>query len=323
MSRPPEVSVIIPTRDRWPLLRVTLEGALRQEGTELEVVVVDDGSEDDTPQRLAEVPDSRVRVVRHERPRGVASARNRGIAAARGKWAAFLDDDDLWSPRKLRAQLDTAESREAGFAYCAAVVVDEGTVPFYALPLPEPTTLARELLSANVIASGSSNVIARTGLLRSLGGFDERLVQLADWDLWIRLAHVAPAAVCPEVLVAYVEHPGNMLLVHEPDVWRELEVLVAKHADADPPIRLEPDLVDFARWTARGHSRAGRRLKAFQTYMGVALRHRSISDVLRGVRVLTLGKWVRPRSAGLSDPAPAPAWLDLYRGQTGHLRSRS
>jgi glycosyltransferase involved in cell wall biosynthesis len=274
-------------------------------------VVVDDGSQDDTPQRLAEVRDPRVRVLRHERSRGVASARNRGIAEAHGEWIAFLDDDDLWSPRKLRAQLDAAHEHEAGFAYCSAVVVDEGAEPFYAPPLTDPTTLARDLLNVNVMPGGSSNVIARTELVRSLGGFDERLVQLADWDLWIRLAQAAGAAACPEVLVAYVEHPRNMLLVHEPDVARELELLVAKHAGADPPLGLEPDRLDFARWTARGHGRAGRRRKAFQLYMRVALRHRSFSDVLRGVRVLALGRRARPRSARM--PIPTPAWLDLYR----------
>jgi glycosyltransferase involved in cell wall biosynthesis len=311
MSSPPEVSVVIPTRDRWPRLQVTLGGALRQQRVELEVVVVDDGSQDETPRRLAEVRDPRVRLVRHERSRGVARARNRGIAEARGKWVAFLDDDDLWSPRKLRAQLDAAEAHEAGFAYCAAVVVDEGADPFYAPPFTDPAKLARDLLSVNVMPGGSSNVIARTELIRSLGGFDERLVQLADWDLWIRLAHVAPAAACPEVLVAYVEHPRNMLLVQEPDVGRELELLVAKHAGADPPLRLEPDRLDFARWTARGHGRAGRRVKAFQIYMRVALRHRSLSDVLRGVRVLTIGQPARRLWAGV--PAPIPAWLDVYR----------
>jgi glycosyltransferase involved in cell wall biosynthesis len=311
MSSPPEVSVIVPTRDRWPLLEVTLQGALGQERTELEVVVVDDGSQDDTPRRLSEIRDPRVRVVRHERPRGVAGARNQGIAAARGKWVAFLDDDDLWSPRKLRAQLDAAHEQEAGFAYCAAVVVDEGAAPFYSPPLTDPAKLARDLLRVNVMPGGSSNVIARTELVRSLGGFDEQLEQLADWDLWIRLAQVARAAACPEVLVAYVEHPRNMLLVHEPDVARELELLVAKHAGADPPVRLEPDRLHFARWRARGHGRAGRRRKAFQLYMRVALRHRTLSDVLRAVRVLALGPRAHPRSARV--PIPTPEWLDLYR----------
>jgi glycosyltransferase involved in cell wall biosynthesis len=288
---------------------VTLGAALRQEEVELEVVVVDDGSRDETPRRLAELPDPRVRVVRHDRSRGVARARNRGIAEARGNWVAFLDDDDLWSPNKLRAQLDAAHAENAGFAYCAAVVVDERAKPFYAPPLVDPSTLARDLLGVNVVPGGSSNVIVRTELVRSLGGFDERLVQLADWDLWIRLAQVTPAAACEDVLVAYVEHPRNMLLVHESDVGRELELVVAKHADADPPLRFEPDRLDFARWRARGQGRAGRRVKAFNLYLHLALRHRSAPDLLRGVRVLALGRRARPRPARV----PAPAWLELYR----------
>src|SRR2546421_12955356 len=105
MMAAPEATVIIPTRDRWPLLAVTLCGALAQEGVTLEVIVVDDGSVDQTPRRLAEVIDERVRVIRHPSSRGVAAARNSAIAAARGEWLAFLDDDDLWAPHKLRIQL--------------------------------------------------------------------------------------------------------------------------------------------------------------------------------------------------------------------------
>src|SRR6476469_688180 len=80
--RTPEVSVVIPTRDRWWLLSMTVRGALGPEGVRHEVIVVDDGSRDETPDRLAAVGDHRLRVVRHEVSRGVAAARNSGIAEA-------------------------------------------------------------------------------------------------------------------------------------------------------------------------------------------------------------------------------------------------
>src|SRR5436190_21061432 len=94
----PEVSVVIPTRDRWDLLRTTLGGALGQRRVSHEVIVVDDGSADETPTRLAEVSDPRLRTVRLGRSMGAAAARNRGLAEARGDWVAFLDDDDVWAP---------------------------------------------------------------------------------------------------------------------------------------------------------------------------------------------------------------------------------
>jgi glycosyltransferase involved in cell wall biosynthesis len=313
VTSPPEVTVVIPTRGRWSLLSLTLAGALGQEGVDHEVVIVDDGSRDETRQRLGEMGDARLRVVRNERPLGVAAARNRGIAEARGEWVAFLDDDDLWSPRKLRVQVDAAKAHGADFAYSAAVVADARLNPFYAPPLPDPETLAQELRLANVIPAGSSNVLARVGLIRAVGGLDERFSELDDWDLWIRLAHAGRAAASPEVLVAYVEHSANMPSGRETNLVEELDMLVRKHAAATPPIALEPDQLDFARWVARGHGRAGRRRQAFSAYLGAAVRHRSPTDVLRGIRVLVGGQPPRFRPGGRDRPAPEPAWLESYR----------
>ena len=100
----PEVSVVVPTHSRWDLLSTAaLPAAFGQEAVDIEVVIVDDGSTDSTVERLAEMSDPRVRVIRHERARGVAQARNAGIAAARGTWIALLDDDDLWAPKDRKS----------------------------------------------------------------------------------------------------------------------------------------------------------------------------------------------------------------------------
>jgi glycosyltransferase involved in cell wall biosynthesis len=227
---PPEVTAVIPTRDRWRRLSLALKGALCQEDVDVEVVVVDEASSDETPARLADLDDPRVRVFRHERPLGVAQARNRGIGEARGEWVAFLDDDDVWSPRKLRAVLDAASSRRARFAYSGAVHLDERmrTVRFeYA---PDPDRLPDRILESCVVPAGSSNMVSRIELLRRLGGFDERLFHLADWDLWIRLADAAPAAAAPELLVGYVHHPSNMLMRDPYDALDELDYLVGRIA---------------------------------------------------------------------------------------------
>jgi hypothetical protein len=292
---------------------VTLEGALGQDDVNHEVVVVDDGSPDETRERLAQVRDPRLRVVRSERPRGVAAARNVGLAEARGTWVAFLDDDDLWAPSKLRIQLAAAAASRADFAYAAAVVVDERYRAFHLPRLPNPTTLATELRAANVMPAGSSNVIARADLLREVGGLDERFAELDDWDLWLRLAHAGSAAAAPEVLVAYVEHSANMPSAQRTDLTAELNLLMAKHAAGDPPIRVEPDRLDFARWVARGHGRAGRRLAAARAYAGAAVRNGTLSDAARALRVLAAGQ---PRRFGQGDAAPTPAWLERYRRAT-------
>src|SRR6266576_355151 len=157
----PDVSVIIPTRDRWELLSsLSLPSARGQEDLDLEVLVVEDGSTDETENRLRAIGDPRLVVLRSNTSTGVAGARNRGIAAARGEWLAFLDDDDLWSPRKLRSQLDVANATPADFVYTSTGVVDAGGEAIESQAAPDPATFHEQLLTWNVIGGGS-NVLAR------------------------------------------------------------------------------------------------------------------------------------------------------------------
>ena len=107
------ISVVIPTHNRSALLSRTLASALAQRGVEMRVIVVDDGSRDETAAMLARVGDPRLTILRHEQARGVSAARNAGIAAATGEWVAFLDDDDLWSPTKLAEQVSAATDAKA------------------------------------------------------------------------------------------------------------------------------------------------------------------------------------------------------------------
>ncbi|MGH3134034.1 MAG: glycosyltransferase family 2 protein [Gaiellaceae bacterium] len=279
-----DVSVVIPTRSRWQLLSTAaLPAALGQEGVDHEVIVVDDGSDDETPERLAEIDDPRLRALRNESSLGVAAARNAGIGAARGRWVSFLDDDDLWSPRKLRAQLDAAAAAHAVFAYAAGGGLDSGRRFLFAVEPPDPETVTRQLLRWNVIWCGCSNVMARTDLVRDLGGFDERLLQLADWDLWIRLALAGPAAAAPEILVGYVMHEASMLLTDRRDVFPEMEYLAQKHRAASERYGVDFDRALFTRWVARGHRRAGRRWEAARTYLRGVRRHGDVGAIPRAL----------------------------------------
>jgi glycosyltransferase involved in cell wall biosynthesis len=314
MTASPQITVVIPTRNRPTLLETAISAALRQEEVELEVVVVDDASRDSPLATRAHLSDPRVRVFRHGERRGVAAARNTGIANARGDWVAFLDDDDLWSPRKVRAQLDEAAAQGADFAYAAAVLLDETKTALVVFPAPKPGDLPRLLLQNYVIPAGSSNVIAKTDLLRRLGGFDEALHQLADWDLWLRLALTARPARCNEVLVGYLEHRGNMLLEDRADVMAEFDYLVAKHRPTSLAHGVEFDRAAFSRWVAGGHRRAGRRFRAARLYGVSAITGRDAASAVRALAVL-LGEQVMKAGSNRSrDRAPiAPAWLELYR----------
>jgi glycosyltransferase involved in cell wall biosynthesis len=322
MPLAPEVSVVIPTHSRWDLLATAaLPAAVGQEDVELEVIVVDDGSTDETAESLAALEDPRLRVVRHDTPRGVAQARNSGIAAARGEWIALLDDDDLWAPRKLRTQFDAAATEGAVFAYGGAAALAEDRSWVYSLAPPDPETLASVLLERNVLWGGCSNVVVRTDVVRRLGGFDERLFQLTDWDLWIRLSEAGRAAACSDVLVGCIEHRRSMLLTSEDDVFDEFDYVEEKHRAAREAAGVRIDRRVFSRWVALGHRRAGRRFRAVRIYADAIVRNRDPGSLARAI-VAPLGErpveWMRrlrkttPRVDSL-DGLGEPPWLALYR----------
>jgi glycosyltransferase involved in cell wall biosynthesis len=307
--------VVIPTRDRWPQLTVAgLPAALAQEQVDHEVVVIDDGSSDGTSPGLAGLHEPRLRVLRNDSPRGVAAARNRGLAEARAEWVAFLDDDDLWSPDKLRAQLAAADSG-ADFVYAGGVVTDPEGRPLRDSPAPEPGTLARALARRNVIG-GPSAVMVRTDTLRRLGGFDERFSLLADWELWIRLARIGSPAACRQPLVGYREHGSNMSGIQIDDAFAELATLVELH-------ELDVDFDEFARWLAWQQRRVGRRLPALRAYLrGARSAHSAGLLVRAAATVLGEGVMGAPRrvrgALGRPDPAPpSPAWLERHRAAAG------
>jgi glycosyltransferase involved in cell wall biosynthesis len=284
----PDVSVVIPTRDRWELLSAhALPSALRQEKVLVEVIVVDDGSRDGTAERAAALGDERIRVVRHEQSRGLAGARNAGIALARAPWLAFLDDDDLWAPQKLRVQLDVASSTGASWAYAETVVVDEQLRVLEADDFPDPGELPELLLTGNHVPGGGSSVIARTDTVREEGGFDEDLLFFTDWDLWLRLVRRSLPAGCAEPLVARVVHPSNMLFREGPAVLESLERMLGKHREVTRDDRLA-----IEQWVAHRYHVAGVRVAS---WLLVRLRGGSHLDD-------------RPR------PAPSdPPWLERYR----------
>jgi glycosyltransferase involved in cell wall biosynthesis len=318
-----DVSVVIPTRSRWHLLSTAaLPAALEQQGVRHEVIVVDDGSTDETPARLAEIDEPRLVVVRHDTSRGVARARNAGIAAARGRWVSFLDDDDVWAPSKLEAQLAAAEAESATFAYAGGAGLDAAHAFLFGVAPPDPATVTRELLRWNVIWCGCSNVVARTDVVRRLGGFDPELFQLADWDLWIRLALEGRAAAAREILVGYVMHDESMLLTDRRDVFAELDYLAEKHGDAFADYGVELDRALFSRWVARGHRLAGRRMRAALTYTRGAVRHHDAGALLRAVGSFVPDGAIdasaqvvgieRGAPYGATD-LPEPSWIARFR----------
>ena len=259
------MTIIIPTRNRRRFLEQSVRDALRQVDVDFEVLIVDDGSRDADAVHGIETLDSRIRVIRHDWPGGVARARNTGVANAYGTWSAFLDDDDRWAPTKLRTQLAAAGTAQASWVYCAALTIDEEDRPLFVNRAGRPST-GDWLGIVNPVPGGCSNVMARTELLHAVGGFDERLALLADWDLWIRLAPKAAPAVSDEVLVAYRLHPGNMHIRKVEEIDVELDYLGRKHLPGRD--RSRRNLIGSSlAWRAKAYRRAGRRRQAARLFL--------------------------------------------------------
>jgi glycosyltransferase involved in cell wall biosynthesis len=301
----PEVTVVIPTRNRRAFVGIAVADALAQEDVDLEVVVVDDGStEPDAVAGLDEL-DPRLRVVRSPTHRGVAAARNTGIAHARGKWIAFLDDDDRWAPTKLRTQLDAAAKADAAWAYGGADTVDDlDRIVSHQGP-GDPAMIKAGGASTNPVPGGCSNVIARADLVRAVGAFDERLSILADWDLWIRLADREQPALCPQTVVAYRRHHGSMQVqsIHELD--DELDHVARKHG-------LTLRQADLLQWQANAFRRRGRRTRAARLYLRSFAQTRRPRDLVRAVGSLfgeRAFNLVR-RTVMHGGPLARPAWLE-------------
>ncbi|WP_448614609.1 glycosyltransferase [Modestobacter sp. URMC 112] len=237
----PSTTVVIPTHNRRRLLERTLLSVLRQEGVDLDVVVVDDGGTDGTWQALNHHGLANVRVIRHEHSRGVSAARNAGLAAARSPHVAFVDDDDIWAPRKLAAQL-AALRKGGGTRWCCvgAVHVDAELTPLCYRPTPVPGDLCTALRSRNAIPGGGSGVLVETDLAREVGGFDESMSILADWEFYLRLSRRSPVVAVDEPLLGYYVHADSMY--HDPlGLLHELLYMERKHGDLDGAGRFELD----------------------------------------------------------------------------------
>jgi glycosyltransferase involved in cell wall biosynthesis len=308
-----DVSVVVPTRNRSALLAMTLRSVLHQQNVELEVIVVDEASTDDTPAMLAALGDARVRVIRHETPRGVSAARNRGAAEARGEWLAFLDDDDLWAPDKLARQLQAAQAVGRDWAYTGSVNITNHCRVVHGRPPLSPEEVMAALPGYNAIPGGGSNVAVRRATWLRAGPFDTRLRNTEDWEMWIRLAKHGPPACVSSPLLAYRVHSSNSSL-DIGEIVRGTKLIEALHHTVADWGRLHRWLAESClrrrqRKSALGHFiRAAVRGQArgVASDLGAILWRRVVQRILRfeGERTVSGDAWI----------AAAAAWLLEFEG---------
>jgi glycosyltransferase involved in cell wall biosynthesis len=207
---PPTVSVVMAARNYARFLPAAVESVLAQTVTDWELLIIDDGSTDETPAAVRSfLGDRRVRYLASDRL-GQPRAKNLGARLARGAFIAFLDADDAWRPTKLERQLDLLHARPAvGVCFCRRLLMDEaGTVrPANDPPAPRGRVLPAIFLRNFVCFS---SVVVRRHVLEHVGGFDPDLDLAIDYDLWLRVARHYEFDFVDEELVLYRTGHGNL-----------------------------------------------------------------------------------------------------------------
>ncbi len=208
-SQTPIVSVIIPAYNAGATIGETLQSVLQQTLQNIEVIVIDDGSVDDTLAQIATLDSPRVKVFSGPN-QGHSSARNRGLRQATGQFVSFIDADDLWTPDKLDRQiLALQQNPTAGVAYSWTRCIDVAGQVIYNVP---PQRFAGDvwqaLLLGNFLTSGS-NILIRRSTVAAVGYFSTRLSKSEDWEYFLRLAQQTHFVVVPAYQILYRKIPGS------------------------------------------------------------------------------------------------------------------
>ena len=316
----PEVSAIVPTHDRSSLLPTTLTTVLWQRDVDLEVVVVDDGSTEDVSAIVDRFQDDRVRLVRNDAAEGVSAARSRGVERARGRWMAFVDDDDLWAPNKLRAQLTAVSAANAKWGYCGSVTVDLELNIVGGRPPPSPHDVASNIARYNLVPGGGSAVLASRDVMHEVGPFDSRLYNTEDWEMWIRLSKIGVPACASGPLMGYRLHSTNASL-DVPAILEGISLIERRHGT-------RVDMGVMHRWIAETCLRRGLRGEALKHLAKAAVRGQAANVAADVMSILRrrLNRHLRKSEAAVehrhSDYIDgARPWVEELKSFEGHRSS--
>lgn len=220
----PTVSIVLPTYNRAQYLAETIHNLFHQEYEDFELIVVDDGSTDETNTLLEEFEDPRLRTIRHPTNRGASASRNSGIQAARGEYVAFQDSDDRWKREKLRLQVELMEKRgpEVGLVYTGVEINGAGIREPSVIKPQKRGRVYKDQLWRDWITPTPSWLVRRS-CFSTVGDFDERLPARQDYELSLRLAREYEFDFIKDVLVVMntdvegriSDEPSNRIRAHE------------------------------------------------------------------------------------------------------------
>jgi glycosyltransferase involved in cell wall biosynthesis len=199
----PKISVIIPAYNSEKTIGQTIQSVLNQTFTDLELIVINDGSQDSTLEIITQIKDPRIKVFSYSNAGGNIS-RNRGLQRAVGEFVSFLDADDLWTPDKLQSQLKALqENVTTKVAYSWTDYINtNGEFILSGKRVNVNGNVYENLLLNNFLENGSNPLICRKSLI-TLDGFDESLSAAQDWDMWLRLASKFDFICVPSVQILY------------------------------------------------------------------------------------------------------------------------
>ena len=205
----PNVSVVIPAYNSALYLKDAIDSVIGQTYDDHEIIIVDDGSTDNTREVVANISDDRIRYV-YEENQGLAAARNTGITFSTGEYIALLDADDMWLPDFLQVMTNVIKQQHADGAYCGFQYTDQQGNPF-------PEKFQRIVKSDGLYASlqignfiNACSVVMKCSKYIEHNGFDQSLKGLEDWDMWLRISKSAIIVGVETVHVLYRQHQSNM-----------------------------------------------------------------------------------------------------------------
>lgn len=224
----PEVSVVIPTYNRAFVVGDAIRSALEQTFRDIEVIVVDDGSTDNTEEVVKSFGDKRIRYIKLNANRGGAAARNAGIKVAKGKYVAFLDSDDLWLPEKIERQLEVFRtgSPRVGVVYCDSRIETATGIHLHAYRVRG--NLQSFFAETVPVGPRTSTIMVRSSLIREIRGFDEQFPALQEYEMQLRLSHACEYDFS-DYLGAVVRLGDDSIGTDCHAQLRALELLMKKH----------------------------------------------------------------------------------------------
>lgn len=254
----PVVSIVMPVRNGVRWIGEAIESVLAQTMRQFELIVVDNGSTDDTPRIIAGYAsrDPRVLTMREATP-GAAAARNTGRKSSTGRWIASLDADDIAEPQRLEAQLRVAEQRDLVLVGSGFVQIDDNGAPRSTHLYPKSDKALRRRLERLMGFCPHSSAMFRKDIADQLNGYRPEVGYGEDWDLWIRLAEHGCLGSVGEPLVRIRTH-GEQMTHHGGGRYQPVQACAAivahflRDRGHDDPITASPERrAEFLAWVER------------------------------------------------------------------------